>query len=177
LICVTTGTTTIDIVQTLFHAPYIIPKASKELVAQCLAKNESNVIAGDGFDTANATIRPFYSGPYEAGTKLFTRDNIALAINQDDPQWTSFVSLVVTATFYADEQGITSATFQKMPVVNLFGPTFSNMLQNVIKAVGSYSQMYERSADSVYPRAANNELNVVPYGPQQFPPPGLFGLV
>lgn len=177
MICVTNGTTTIDVVRKLFPDRFIIPTVSKEQAVQCLVTKQSNVVAGNGFDTANATIRLVYTGSYEEGTKLFTRDNLALVTNQDDQQWSSFVSLVVTGTMYAAELGYSQATFRRMPSVNLFGPAYFNMLRNVIQAVGSYSEVYERSATSKYPRSVINSISTVPYGPQHFPSPGLFGIV
>lgn len=175
-ICVTNGTTTIDRVRALFPERYFVAKTNKQQVAECLVTGEGNAIAGDGFDTANSTIRAIYSGPYEPGTKLFSRENFALVTRQDDPQWSSFVYLVVTATFYAEQQGITQRTFQRMPLVNLFGPTFSTMLQSLIEAVGSYAEIFDRSANSRYPRTEINKLNTNPPGPQHYPPPGLLNL-
>jgi hypothetical protein len=176
LICVTNGTTTIDRVMQLFPERYIVAKVNKQQVAQCLVNGDGNAIAGDGFDTANATIQKVYSGPYEPGQKLFSRENFALVTRQDDAQWSSFVYLIVTGTFYAEQQGITQATAGRMPIVNLFGPTFPDMLQSAIAAVGSYGEIFNRNADSKYPRTPINQLNTNPLGPQHYPPPGLFNL-
>jgi hypothetical protein len=173
LICVNNGTTTIDRVRQLFPERYIIAVSTEELVEDCLASGEANAIAGDGFDTASATIRQRYSGPYQEGTKLFSKESLALVTTQDDPQWTSFVNWIVISTFYAEEQGISQANYSLMPLVNLFGPSYTNMFQNVIRAVGSYADIYERSAASVFPRTILNKLNTAPYGPEQYPLPGL----
>lgn len=98
---------------------------------------------------------------------------ISLFISLDDPQWSAFVYWIVSATFYAEEEGITQATATRMPTVNLFGPLYSRMLRDVIEAVGSYSEIYERNAEDQIPRGGLNLLNVNPLGPQHYPLPGL----
>lgn len=173
LICVNNGTTTIDRVRQLFPERFIIEKATEQLVAECLVTGTANVIAGIGFDTANITIRQFYTGPYLEGSKLFSQESLALVTRQDDPQWTSFINWIVCATFYAEEDGISQATYNLMPEVNLFGPSYASMFKDVIRAVGSYGYIYKRSAVSRYPRTILNMLNTAPYGPEQYPLPGL----
>jgi hypothetical protein len=80
------------------------------------------------------------------------------------------------ATFYAEEQNITQATYQEMPPTNLLGEEFTYMLQNAIQAVGSHGEMLARNAGDQYNISAINRLNTIPYGPQHYPPAGLFGL-
>jgi hypothetical protein len=55
-------------------------------------------------------------------------DNRCLVTRQDDRQFSSFVYWVVASTVYAEEEGITEATADHMPKVNLFGDNFSEML-------------------------------------------------
>jgi hypothetical protein len=159
---------------TYFDDRYIIPKLTEEAVYECLVSKESNVIGG--FGIFNATVRTVYNGPYQEGTELFSRDNLAPVTNQDDPQWSSFVTWVMYALYYAEEQGITQATYYKMPRVNLFGSDFTYMFQNIIQAVGSYGEAYNRIAEKKYPREPINNLNLMD-SPMHYPPPGLFGLV
>lgn len=60
-----------------------------------------------------------------------------------------------------------------MPILNLFGPLYSRMLRDVIEAVGSYSEIYDRNAEEQIPRGGLNLLNANPFGPQHYPYPGL----
>ncbi len=178
-ICVNNGTTTVDVARQYFVESHIITKSTVHQVIECLVRGEANVIAGDGFDTAANTVRQFnYSKPYETASSLFSRENFAIVTRQDDSQWSSFVFWVVTAALYAEEQSISQASANSMPLVNLFGSSFTSMLQHSIGAVGSYSDIYERNAASAnYSRLPINSLNKSPFGPQHFPPAGLFGLL
>lgn len=80
---------------------------------------------------------------------------------------------VVSAIFYAEEEGITQSAATSMPVVNLFGPLYSRMFRDAIEAVGSYGEIYTRNAEDQIPRGGLNLLNVNPFGPQHYPYPGL----
>ncbi len=176
-ICVNKGTTAFDALTRLFIDHIIVPKANDQQVLDCLKNKDGNVIAANGFSTAHASVRERgYSGHYQTNTKLFSKDNLALVTRQDDPQWSSFVNWVVVATFYAEEQNLTQATYQDMPTTNLLGTEFTYMLQNVILAVGSHGEILARNAGDQYNISAINRLNTNPYGPQHYPPPGLFGL-
>merc|ERR1712150_263406 len=90
---------------------------------------------------------------------------------EDDPQWSDFVYWIISSTFYAEEHSIGQAEYIHMPLkISLFGPEFENMLQEAIKAVGNYGEMYARSVERLYPRNnTRNMLNSVPFGPQIFP--------
>ncbi len=147
-------------------------------VIDCLGNGQGNVIAGDGFFTAPATvIEQGYTGAYQTSSSRFSRENLAVVTTQDDPQWSSFVNWVVIASFYAEEQNITQATYLKMSTTNIFGQEFTGMLQNAILAVGSHSEILTRhTAGKHYDIGAINGLNTNPYGPQHFPPGGLFDL-
>lgn len=77
---------------------------------------------------------------------------MALVTRQDDHQWSTFVYWIVSALFYAEEQGIEQSSASKMPITNLFGPLYSRMLRDAVEAVGSYSEIYERNAQDQIPR-------------------------
>jgi len=77
----------------------------------------------------------------------------------------------VTSIFFAEEQGISASSYRKMPVVNLFGPQFDTMLQSVVKAVGSYAEIYERNVERDIPRGGWNRLHNE-LSQQHFPLPG-----
>lgn len=148
-------------------------------VIECLINGDAEVIAGDGFDTAMYTIRTSfnYTGSYNEESTLHSNDTFAIVTRDDDPQWSSFVFLVVTATFYAEEQGISQANANNMPLISLFGESSKYMLVDAIGAVGSYADIYHRNdAGSNYSRSPVNMLNKSPFGPQHHPPSGLFGL-
>mmetsp|Transcript_68807 Transcript_68807/g.135091 ORF Transcript_68807/g.135091 Transcript_68807/m.135091 type:complete len:97 (+) Transcript_68807:1103-1393(+) len=61
--------------------------------------------------------------------------------------WSKFVNWVVLSTIHAEENNITQETYWQMPHVNLFGPTIDEeMLRDVIRATGSYGEIWQRHA-------------------------------
>lgn len=101
--------------------------------------------------------------------------NHCLATRQEDKDWASFVYWVVSATFYAEEQGITMENSNTMPEVFVYGKTFHRMFRDSVLAAGSYSEIYERNLQRLIPRSGRNLLNASPnLGPQHYPLPGFF---
>ncbi len=177
-ICVKDGTVGHQDLQRFFADNFIVPRLDDQQVYDCLKNHIGNVIAGDGFVTATATVRAQgYDGPYQTSSRMFSREQLAVVTRQDDPQWSSFVNWVIMATFFAEEQNITKATYMKMPTTNLFGADLSGMFQNAILAVGSHGEILAQNAQGKYNVNAINHLNTIPYGPQHYPPSGLFGLL
>lgn len=85
-------------------------------------------------------------------------DPLALVTRHDDRQWSDFVYLVVTAIFYAEENGISVANANSMPEVTLFGTQYTQMLRQAITAVGSYGDIYQRNFKVRFPRSGLNHL-------------------
>ena len=82
---------------------------------------------------------------------------------------------VVTATFFAEDNGIGSASFNNMPEVFLFSDDLRQMLRSSILAMGSYAEIYKRNAESLIPRSGRNVLNdLANPGPQHYVIPGVF---
>lgn len=144
-------------------------------VTQSLREGECNALAGGVVDVSRATVVQIggFTGPYEIGTKRFTKDPLALVTRQDDEQWSSFVRWVVSAIFFAEEEGIRQIRSIDMPLVNLFGTEYSSMFRNAISEVGNFGEIYERNIEAGFPRASLNMLNSNPFGPQHYPYPGV----
>lgn len=145
------------------------------MVVRGLGTGECNVIAGGLVETALSNVRNIglYYGPYERVRGLFADDPLALVTTQDDHQWSSFVFWVVSAMFYAEEQGISQQTSSRMPEVGLFGPEYVSMFQDAVGAVGSYHDIYERHVEQIIPRDGLNRLSTIPLEYQHYPIPGL----
>jgi hypothetical protein len=160
-ICVTSNTTNYDVVSKVF--PEAIPEvgpSSGRSSAQRYAADECNVIAGGLSEVSWAN--DLVAGR-DTKFEIFSRpgntsEPLALVTRQDDPQWSDFVHWIVTATFYAEENGITKANASLMPTVNLFGPTYAQMLPRAIEAVGSYAEIYERNIGGRFNRTGLNRL-------------------
>lgn len=135
-----------------------------------LSNGDCNAIIGIGLQLVESSVRDFgYTGAYETGQRYFSKEPLCMVTREDDPQFTAFVNLIVTATFFAEEQeGITQSTGNQMPQVSLFGPLYGRMLKNVVEAVGTYGEIYARSVEEYIPRAGLNTENQKPYGPQHY---------
>jgi hypothetical protein len=174
MICVEDGTTFSTILTDLFPANHVMLAATGELAAEGLANGDCNVLAGGASDvTKRNVVIAGYDGPYTTNGKLWSKDPLALVTRQDDEQWTSFVYWVVSAIFYAEEQGIQKATASEMPITNIFGGRHDRFMENAIGAVGNYANIYNRNVRDDFPRGGLNVLNDVPVGPQHYGLPGI----
>jgi len=146
-----------------------------------LAGSEIDVLAGATWNLQNDVKEPTtglgftFSKPYFYGYSL-EEENFSLATRQDDHEWSAFVSWIVQAPIYAEQEGIgIGASSIQMPEVFLFGSRMNRMLRDAILTVGNYGEMYEHNLQVHIPRAAPNTLNnnTLP-GPQHYEIPGYF---
>eukprot|EP00541_Cyclophora_tenuis_P006213 CAMPEP_0116568584 /NCGR_PEP_ID=MMETSP0397-20121206/15741_1 /TAXON_ID=216820 /ORGANISM="Cyclophora tenuis, Strain ECT3854" /LENGTH=464 /DNA_ID=CAMNT_0004095897 /DNA_START=42 /DNA_END=1434 /DNA_ORIENTATION=+ len=174
-ICVANGTTYVDRTYQLFSDEFVVIKRNIPAALQGLANGDCNAIGTAMKDLTNESIREFggWEGEYEVGTHIYSNEPFTPLVRQDDPLFASLVYWVISATFYAEEQGITQAQSNKMPVLSLLGDNYFLMFRHVIEAVGNYGEIYERNLERFIPRSGANELNSAPYGPQLFVRPGL----
>jgi hypothetical protein len=161
-------------VKGLFPKQYVVPTVTSEAAVQGLQNGLCNVLAGGIAEVLESTIREVgqYQGEYAIAPRVFSKDPLALVTRQDDPQWAAFVYWVLSAISYAEERNITSASSTEMPIVNLFGQPYEQMLRHVIAAVGSYKEVYDRNLESMFPRSGLNLQNRNSLGPQHYPLPG-----
>lgn len=103
-------------------------------------------------------------------------DNLSLATRQDRGcDWPKFVYWSLSATIFAEEEGITRATSNRMPLVYVFGKEFKRMFRDMILFAGSHGELYEKHLEALYPRTGRNMLNNHPNpGPQHYVLPGFF---
>lgn len=172
-ICAEATTSFADIVMDLFGPAFVLETSTLETIVLRFRDGDCNVVAGGTLDGVAIPTFGTYSGPYEVGSGKFSKDPLALVTLEDDPKWSSFVNLVVTATIHTEEQGINQNTGGRMPLVFLFGPLYTLLFRNTIQAVGNYAEMYERNLAASMPRGGLNMLNHVPLEAQHYPYPGL----
>jgi general L-amino acid transport system substrate-binding protein len=173
LICVNTGTTFEGIVKEIFPERVIVSREGDALGG--LADGSCNVIAGGITDVSSTSVRDAgYEGPYQTGSGRYSKDPLAMVTRQDDAQWSKFVYWIVSAIFYAEEEGITMTdASEEMPEVALFGSRFQDMFKDAIGAVGNYGEIYERNAEDEVARGGLNTLNSFLATPQLYPLPGI----
>lgn len=169
------GTSFIKRLGELFPENVLVPTQDGVLNIQGISNGACNAVAGGLMDVAPRSLVEIgnYDGPYEVAPRRFSKDPYGLVTRQNDPHWCAFVYWIVSGIFYAEEQGITRSTSNKMPVINLFGPLYAKFLQDTVAAVGSYGEIYDRHVQSEIPRTGIHLLNVNPLGPQHYPLPGL----
>mmetsp|Transcript_27691 Transcript_27691/g.45790 ORF Transcript_27691/g.45790 Transcript_27691/m.45790 type:complete len:526 (+) Transcript_27691:94-1671(+) len=174
-ICVTEGTTFFQRLSDIFPSENIVPWSADLFVVQGLQEGACNAVAGGIIDVSrtNVVTNGGYTGPYQIGSSRLTKDPLALVTLQDDQLWSSFVYWVNSALVYAEEAGIDSASSNDMPLISLFGDSYTRMLREAVAAVGNFGEIYNRNVEADVPRGGLNELNAVPYGPQLYPLPGL----
>lgn len=130
--------------------------------------------------------QPYFYKPIEAQNNNYSLEfdeNLCIVSRQNDPQFSSFVNWIVSATFYAEfsiehrhiNEPITRETARNMPDIHLFGDSYLKMLRNAILVVGNYNEMYDRNVAATLPRGGRNVVNsVAQRGPQIYIPPGFF---
>lgn len=143
----------------------LVSKSTSENI-ESLGKGKCNVIAGGSVEVSKASIEQWYDGTYDIGTKSFSRESLALVTTEEDPVWSKLIYWIVVATLHAEEYGITQASCNAMPRVDLFRPLLGHeMLRDAIFAVGSYGEIWKRNARNLLEREGRNLLNTYPLGP------------
>ncbi|KAL7573956.1 hypothetical protein ACA910_001965 [Epithemia clementina (nom. ined.)] len=189
VICVTQGTTHERILSQTFGIPadhlVSIPDDSvngflqKTTTGETAANTQScNVVAGErGFiNPLSLQARGYNIADYTLGTRLFSKEPIALVTRQGDPTWSDFVEWTLQALIYAEEQAITktsaksllgattvfdtNTTDRNSPLAAANGTALSGMFQNAVAARGNYGEIYNFNLESFMPRAGLNSLNL-----------------
>ncbi len=166
-VCVTIATTQSDVLSEIFPPSHLILSDNTSENVESFGKGRCNVLAGGSVEVSSASIEEWFEGEYITSSIALSRESLALVTTEDDPLWSKFVHWVVVATLHAEEQNITQATFFEMPRVDLLRPMITDeMLRNVIRAVGSYGEIWERNAASRgLQRDGRNQLNTYPLSP------------
>jgi general L-amino acid transport system substrate-binding protein len=144
-ICVDVGTTHYDVVRRMFPQRHVRPVSNMNSLFASLSDETCNVIAWEshGLTPTSVALNGYTNGPYQMGTRYFSREPLAIATRQDDTEWTDFVFWTLQALLTAEEHGITQATaVQAMPTTKLFGERFQDMFRNAVGASGSYGEIY-----------------------------------
>lgn len=110
--------------------------------------------------------------------ELFGKDPMGPVVRQDDPQWRDIVQWTVFTLFQAEESGVTSKNIDEMktsadPTIrrllgldNAGGKGLGlepNWTYNIIKQVGNYGEIFERSVGKATPFKMERGLNAQYY--------------
>jgi hypothetical protein len=172
LVCAIKNTTQSQILVKMFDSQYILETSDTLDTVERFVNGDCNVIVGGAVEIAQESILNLgYTGEYAIGQTAYSKESLALVTTEEDVVWSNFVHWVVMATIYAEEQNITSSTFQKMPRVDLFQPLINDgMFRNVIRVVGSYAEIWDRATSRQnLNRTGRNLVNSLPVlGPQLY---------
>jgi hypothetical protein len=162
-ICVAGNTTTSNVINAYSEKLKPVYLGTGESIAEAFVGDRCNVFAGGLSEVLDAEDKLAETDSIVEFSNISLYDYVieplALVTQQDDAQWADFVSLVVTATFYAEENGISMANANSdMPEVTLFGSRYTQMLRHAISAVGSYKDIYRRNIQDRYERSGFNLL-------------------
>jgi general L-amino acid transport system substrate-binding protein len=178
-ICVTTGSTWYQALigplgvpeENLFLTTTFVDSLAKHIAGEC------NVIVGETAKLSMMSLQdagyplPDDISEYHMGTTKYTKEPICLMHRSDDPQFSDLIKWIVFGFFYAEENGITSASAFEMPRTKLFGIRLSGIWQDSIEAAGNYAEIYDRNIGAIVPRSGRNLLNELS-SPQLFASPG-----
>jgi general L-amino acid transport system substrate-binding protein len=143
-ICAVNGTTHLQAVREMFDERHIRPQPNVEALYAALQDETCNVIAWERHAITESIVRLHgYTGSYETGTRIISREPIAMVTRQEDPVWTDFVFWIMQALVAAEEKGITQGKAMEFQTTTLFGERFTTMFQNALAATGNYGEIYE----------------------------------
>lgn len=119
-----------------------------------------NAIAAEQFEVAETVVRSNgYTGAYEVGINIYSREPLSLVTRDDDPRWSDMVQWVLQGILAAEERGILQATASNFVSLEYFGDSFTEAFRNVIAEVGNYAEIYDRHLRKILPRAEVNKIN------------------
>ena len=168
----TKNTTQSQLLLEVINPQHIVETSDTLDAVERFVNGDCNAIFGGIVEIAPDNILDLgYTGEYALGPTAYSRESLSLVTTEEDIVWSNFVNWVVMATIYAEEQNITSSSFQKMPRIDLFQPLVNDgMFRNVIRAVGSYAEIWDRATSRQnLERKGRNLLNSLPrLGPQLY---------
>ena len=163
-ICILPGTTTLQNLADFFRAnsskfESVVFENPDEL-RNTFFSGRCDALSSDRSDLAS--IRAVAKNPadYVILPETISKEPLAPAVRQGDPNWRDIVSLTVEGLIAAEEKGITQANIDEMlksedpeiqrmlGVTGDLGPMLgldNKWLYNAIKGVGNYGEMFERN--------------------------------
>jgi general L-amino acid transport system substrate-binding protein len=169
-ICVLDGTTHKDIVlqklPELAIGSVVTPSTLELFYDHFINGDVCNILAGEQFDLSEEILRKKrYSGPYQVGSQVLSKELISMVTRDDDPEWSDFVNWILQALMSAEELRIFSGSSNDVSPSELettlaFGKRFEFMFQDAFFVVGDYGQIYAKHLESLVPRSDANQINL-----------------
>ena len=163
-VCVGDGTTHERIVRELLPATAVVRTNDPQEHITFLNDGTCNVIVKDQVALPAIRVRnQGYHGPYAIGTRIFSREPLALVTRDSDPAWSDLVNSVVQFMYTAESIGLTQE--KALQELSLDGEASvpqrsaleSSMLL-LISELGNYGEVYQRTLERIVPRDGLNWL-------------------
>lgn len=87
---------------------------------------------------------------------------LAIVFDKEDRALDAIAIAVITAVVYAQRQGITRATYDKMPLIHLLGDSLTFMLRDVVSYAGNYDDIINEAlalSDGAVDRGWNSVIS------------------
>jgi general L-amino acid transport system substrate-binding protein len=161
-ICVNSGSTHFDVLASSVPTAHLEPIAADIRAFDAFVEGECNVVSGELSQISEVAIwSAGYTGPYQVGAKVFTKEPLAMMTRDNDSKWSNFANTVLQALFAAEELGITKNDANNLMNgdASLDTPSFESQLLRVVAAIGNYAEVYDRNIENILPRSGLNLLN------------------
>ncbi|KAL7550129.1 hypothetical protein ACHAWF_013366, partial [Thalassiosira exigua] len=173
-ICVTAGTTHVDILKEIFPQQNLILASNEDFIPE-FVKGSCSVIAGEQNEISELVVRKGgYKGEFMVGKKSLSKEPLALVTRKNDQSWTDTANWIVRILVHSEMAGIVQADADKLShdvKVDVGIPVSLEIdFVSAVSAVGNYGEIYARNMEEVVPRKGLNLL----YALSKNPNSGLF---
>ena len=147
LICVSSGTTAQDFVQSFFPSDFFVEVSwnSADELSRMMNNSTCNVWANDRTSLLQiASSDVFCNQNVTVGREMVTKEPLAIVTRDDDAEFSNAVNWVLQALFYGEEQGLTrNASLCGNAANSTFSPESRMNYLNAVYCVGNYREIYE----------------------------------
>ena len=170
MICVTDDTSHHEFLHTAFPSDYFKVGSSYEETTQLLLNGTCNVAVHEKSYIQNEILLKvgIRDGSFIMGTKMKTKEPLAIVTRNDDREFSDIVNWVVQALFFGEEQGL---TMDLAHCESYTDPTVYGILDlvymNAVYCVGNYGEIFDGDPNSRGMNQINNGtgmLYAIPFG-------------
>ena len=159
-ICVTAWATYAALLEDLLPATHIVAVSELDDFVTLFQEGKCNVIARDtlSLPSESELHSMGYTGPFTHGSKVFSREPIAMVSRDEDPAWSDLLNLVVQLFLHAEASNLTQIQAAELLLEShnsTLGEQSLNIESLMIKLVaefGNYGELYERTIEDIIPR-------------------------
>ena len=170
MICVTDDTSHYDFLNTAFPSDYFKAGSSYEETTQLLLNGTCNVAVHEKSYIQNEVQLKAYirDGAFIMGTKMKTKEPLAIVTRNDDREFSDIVNWVVQALFFGEEQGqMKDLTLCEIYTdLTWFGALDLDYM-NAVYCVGNYGEIFDGDPNNRAMNQINNGtgmLYAIPFG-------------